>query len=393
MSAPTRRHVPTNANARTGATSGTVGLGRWFGIPVRAHWTTIVTAAIFVELLGAEVLPGGSSPHRWIRTWLVAVVTVTLFLVTVLLHEMSHALVARRRGMGVERVTLWTLGGSTELAEEPRTPRDEAVVALSGPLISIAIGIVCGGAALLVTDPLMRSATIWLAAVSVLIGLFNMLPGAPLDGGRVLRAALWARSGDRRAAVRGEARAGRRLGATLLTLGLLVFVLTWSPAGLWLFLIGLYIRNSATLQGRDSVLSDLESLVARDAMLPAPASVPSWWTLGQIIDALSVEQARAAAIPVVDLDGHVVDAVTMTELLDASRARRAKVRVGDLPRHVPALLVGPTEPLGDMLTRMRSGSTAVVVDRHDAVGVISTAAIMRLVQLSEIRHRVTPPGP
>lgn len=359
-------------------TTGTIGLGTWFGIPARAHWSVLGTMTICTELVGSVVLPATRSSSGEMWTWVIAAGTAAALQGSILLHELAHSVTARRRGVRVHRITLWMLGGVTELAEDPPTPRGEALITLAGPAASLGIGIMCATASLLIDNPLLRAATGWLGALNVIIAVFNLLPGVPLDGGRIVFAIAWARTGDRHVALDRAVRSGRLLGDVLITIGLLSMIFAKSVDGVWIAVIGLFIRSTARSQGRADALSRLQGLVAGDAVVPAPEAAPEWWSVQQTLSWLGSDRASRQAIPLIDLSGRPVDLVTVAELLQVSPARRDMTRLRDLPRHTHAPVVRASTPLVDVVAGLsRAAPTAMVMDGDQLVGLVSTATLTR----------------
>jgi Zn-dependent protease len=234
--------------------------------------------ALLAQSLAIVVLPAAAPGRpRWVY-WLVAVAAAALFLASLLAHEVAHALVARRYGMRVERVTLWLLGGVAELGGQPSSPRVDLRVAVVGPLTSVAAGgvffaAVFAGAGLL--PRVCVAALSWLAWINVVLAVFNLLPAAPLDGGRVLRALLWRRWGDQARAQVAAAKAGRGLGAGLIWLGLLQILVTHNLGGIWLALVGWFLIAAANAERRASEqAARLRGLTVRTAMNPHSAGPP-----------------------------------------------------------------------------------------------------------------------
>jgi Zn-dependent protease len=164
---------------------------RVFGIDIRIHPSWFIILAVLVVSLATSVFPG---VYHWSEPayWLVAVASALLLFVSVLIHELAHSLVAQRQGIGVKSITLFLLGGVSSLQEEAKSPGKEAVMAGAGPLSSLVIGGICWGLGHTVHSPQTgRAVLLYLGGVNILLGIFNLLPGFPLDGGRVLRAALW----------------------------------------------------------------------------------------------------------------------------------------------------------------------------------------------------------
>src|SRR5512139_1938422 len=179
----------------------TVRLGRFAGIPVGVHWSVFVIMLLLVQGLAVAILPAGAAGQAAVVYWGVAVVVAVLFLAALLAHELAHALVARHYGVRVRAITLWLLGGVAELDGEAPHARGDLLIALAGPLVSLASAGLFAAAAAFASawgaGSLAVTALAWLAVVNAILGLFNLLPGAPLDGGRVLAATLWWVRGDR----------------------------------------------------------------------------------------------------------------------------------------------------------------------------------------------------
>ena len=187
-------------------------LGKIFGIPVGINWSVLIIFLLFAWELATLVLPGEHPHQSGAVYWSVGIVTTAVLFVCLLAHEVSHSVVAKRNGIGVRRITLWLFGGVSELESEALTPAVDFRVAVVGPLTSLVIAAVCGVLVALFghvagTGGVVVSALGWLAWINLLLAGFNMIPAAPLDGGRVLRAALWHRSGDRMRAATTAARA------------------------------------------------------------------------------------------------------------------------------------------------------------------------------------------
>ncbi|MFC0449251.1 site-2 protease family protein [Rhodococcus jostii] len=230
---------------------GAVPVGRIAGIRISVHWSLIATVALLASLLSLSILPLQFGGQPTLHHWLIGTATAACFLLTLAAHEFAHCVVARRHGVAVERVTLWLLGGMSELREEPPDPRAEFGIALAGPVTSLLIGacaLVFAAAVEPVAGPLVTAAVVWLGTANLILAVFNMLPGAPLDGGRVLRSVLWRRSGDRLAATAAAARSGRVVGLLLILLGVAEAILLGSASGLWLMLLGWFLRTAANAE-------------------------------------------------------------------------------------------------------------------------------------------------
>ncbi len=224
-------------------------MGRILGIPVRAHWSVLLLLPAAMMLLAGGLFPAWYPDRSEAAYAGMAAAAAALLLLSVLLHEMGHALAARRRGIRVDGVTLWALGGLTRLAGPAHRPRDEVAVAAAGPLVTLAVAVVCGAAAPALGRfaPAQGVAT-WLAAANALVLVFNLLPGFPLDGGRILRGVLWARSGDHARATRVAALTGRVIGAALGGIAVLLIVAGAPGDGLWLGLIAWFLLGASAAE-------------------------------------------------------------------------------------------------------------------------------------------------
>lgn len=364
-------------------------LGRIAGIPIGASWSVLLIAALFAWSLAGSILPGlvpGLAPSTY---WLAAVVATGLFLGSLLAHEVGHALVARRAGLRVRGITLWLLGGVAQLEDEPASPGDDLRVAIVGPAISLALavgfGVAAAGLALLGAPALAVAVLGWLAVGNVALAVFNLIPAAPLDGGRVLRALLWRRHGDRARAAVTAATAGQVAGGILIAYGLLGVLTGWGIGTLWTVLVGWFLVAAARQEREQTVVRHgLAGLRVGDVMTPTSVLAPAWFT----VDALLRDQAAAwrptgapTALPLRSFDGQPAGVVTIAALESVPPSQRHLVRAGDVA--VPAWAVAvtrPDEPVSGLLGRLRGGSgIAVVVVGGELVGVVTQAEIARAV--------------
>ena len=356
--------MPPRRPAERASTLGrAIPLGRYAGVRVQAHWSVLVVLVLLAGLLAGGVLPA-SVPGRPVGLyWLTGVVAAAVFLATLLAHELAHALVALHFGMRVERITLWMLGGLTELGGEPPSPRADALVAAAGPAASLLLGVLFAAAGwLFAGSGLLAAALVWLAAVSLLLGVFNLLPGAPLDGGRLLRAVLWAHYRDRARAAQISARAGRGLGMFLIGLGVFE-LLAGAAAGLWLAMVGWFVLSGAAAEGTASRDERLRGRTVREVMTRPPTTAPSWWSVSEFIAHLGRAHPSDQAFALVDLDGHAQGVLSVRDLTRVRPDRRATTRLRDLSRGGPPPTATPDTPLVDVVPAIRlDGGIAVVVE-------------------------------
>jgi Zn-dependent protease/CBS domain-containing protein len=364
----------------------TVRLGRVAGIPVGAHWSVLVIMALLAQSLAIVVLPAAAPGRpRWVY-WLVAVAAAALFLASLLAHETAHALVARHYGMRVERVTLWLLGGVAELGGQPSSPRVDLRVAVVGPLTSLAAGgvffaAVVAGSGLL--PGVCVAALSWLAWINIVLAVFNLLPAAPLDGGRVLRALLWRCWGDQARAQVAAAKAGRVLGTVLIWLGLVEILATHNLGGIWLALIGWFLTAAANAEQQASDLAvRLRGVTVRAAMNPHPALGRADQTVREFLTGVAC-RSRQREFPVVDLLGRPVGMVSLAALAHVPSAQRTTTLLASASTRAPT--VEADQPLADVTQLTAPGAAPLLaVDHTRLVGVLDADDIARAVDLATL---------
>jgi Zn-dependent protease/CBS domain-containing protein len=359
-------------------------LGRVAGVPVGMHWSVIVIFALITDILAASVLPS-VIPH--VATglyWTVAAAGAVLFVAALGAHEIAHAVVARRLGVEVRSVTLWMLGGVAELAGDPPTASADLKIAIAGPATSFAASILFGGAAVAARSghgPAVITAALgWLALMNMLLAVFNLLPGAPLDGGRILRGLLWKRYGDRQRASRAAERSGQVLGILLGLAGFAELFAWRDIGGLWLMLIGWFLVTMArSEQQAEQIHSSLAGLRVRDIMLTHP-EVGGTWTDVAGFTSRVVLASRQTVFPVVGFDGELAGVVFTDTLARVPPASRSATRLGQIAIPVPsAYLADPDAPADSLVKRppLRGQLLAVVLLEGRLTGLV-TAEELRL---------------
>lgn len=355
----------------------TLRLGRIGGIAVGVHWSVLVIMALLVEGLAVTVLPGAAPDQPWPVYWSVAVAAAGLFLASLLAHELAHALVARRFGIRVERITLWLLGGVAEFADEAPTARADLLVAAAGPVTSIAAGLSFGAATVAATaagaPAVVTAAFGWLTVINVVLAVFNLLPGAPLDGGRVLRALLWRRHGDRYRAAMSAARAGHGLGMVLIFVGIAEVLFTGTFSGLWLALLGWFLISAANAEAATARYHTLLGRVpVRAVMHDNPACGHPQQSVDDFVRTVAVHSGHRM-FPLRDSAGRPAGVVRLADLSRVPAATRAQVQLARiaLPTSMVPIVEAAT-PLADVAAAIARGGLALVVDNGLLVGVVST---------------------
>ncbi len=361
-------------------------IGRLAGVELAIHPSWLVIAFLVTYSLAEFQLPAQSAGWSTTAYWLVAVATALLFFASVLAHELSHALVAQRLGLKVEGITLFIFGGATSIDEDSRTPREEALIAVAGPAASIAIGVGLLGANLLVDQPQAAALLGWLGFINILLGLFNLIPGFPMDGGRVLRAILWRLRGDRLVATRNAALVGRVFAYLLIGFGVFLALRPGGIfSGIWLALIGWFLSNAAEATAAQAgVERSLKGVRVRDAMDLEPASVSPNVPVAELVQERLLRGEDRSFLVRHD-DGGLAGLVTLGDVRRLPRDQWPGARVTDImTRYADLATVGPDAPLADALRLIQSreiGQLPVVEDeaRHP-VGLVTRHGILRLIE-------------
>ncbi|MEU2222882.1 site-2 protease family protein [Streptomyces sp. NPDC018347] len=363
----------------------TLSLGRIAGVRVGLHWSVLVIVALVTVVLARGEFPAAHPGHSAVRYWALALLTAVVFLVSLLAHELAHAVVARRNGVQVDGITLWMLGGAARLHSEAATPAAELRIAVVGPLTSLLAGGVLAGVAAalgaLHTSGLVVEAVAWLSAINILLAVFNALPAAPLDGGRLLRAYLWHRTGDRLRATRGASAAGRALGWFMVLTGFAAVLFGHHLSGLWPALIGWFLIGAATAEARQAeARSVLGGVAVSRVMTPHPVTVAETATLGGFLAEGPFGHYRHSAFPVLAADGSVVGLLTVRRVEATPAQARASTTVGEVMRPLDEVVVAaPGEPVLDLLPRLEASPVrrAVVLDGGRLVGILTVADVTR----------------
>ena len=296
---------PRPARDDDGPFHATFSLGRVAGVHVGAHWSWIIVVWLVVWSLAAEVFPD-AAPGLSDGAYLAMAGVATLaFFASLLLHELGHAIVARREGMEIEGITLWLFGGVARFQGMFPSAGAELRIALAGPAVSLVLGLSFLAAGLLPVPDSVDSVVTWLGRINLILLAFNMIPALPLDGGRVLRALIWRSTGDFTLATRSAGSAGVAIGRVMLGAGVLLVLLTGSAGGLWLALIGIFVSTAARAEtSMATSRSALAGIEVRDAMVREPEVLPADLTIADFVRG-PFSHSRHASYPIGSKDGRV----------------------------------------------------------------------------------------
>lgn len=369
---------------------GGIPLGRIAGFPVSANWSVLVILWLFAWSL-ASTLPTAAPGYSAVAYWLAGTCGALILLSSLLAHELTHAVFARRAGVGVLDVTLWLFGGVTRMAGEARTPKAALRIAVAGPLMSMVLGVAFAAAAYglrVAGGPrIVVGVGWWLAGINVALSLFNLLPGAPLDGGRVLKAILWQRCGDPMRAGVGAARAGRVLALILIGLGLMSAFAGAPVGGVWLALVAWFIYGAShdeEVQLRtQQAIADVRVC---DVMTAYPNVAPSDLTIEDFIQRYLLGD-RHSAYPVADRHGEITGLITLAELRRVAPDRRGLTLVRDAAKPMPQVVTAePADKLTDLLERLRTTGTsrALIFDSGQLVGILTASDLNRLIDIYQL---------
>jgi Zn-dependent protease/CBS domain-containing protein len=357
------------------------------GVRVRIDPSWLLVFFLVLWSLTAGYFPRLHPGYDWVVYGAVGALATLLFFGSVLLHEMAHAVVANRVGNEVRQITLFVFGGMSEMTGESRTPAAEAKIAGVGPLASIALGALFWLVAMLVvrwsSNDLIAGTLGYLATINLALAAFNLLPGFPLDGGRLLRAWFWHRSGDLAQATARAARWGAGVAIGLMVFGALEIFAGGLLGGFWLILIGLFLRGAADAGYRgmlaDQILADAR---VRDVMVRDPVTIPAEATVADAIEESFLRHGYGG-YPVAR-DGTVVGLVALSQVRQCPAEERSRRRVDEVMRPLSDDLVcRPDETAAGAVRRMVQADTGrlVVLDGGRVVGLLTRSGIARYVQL------------
>jgi Zn-dependent protease len=370
-------------------------LARVFGIRigVDVSWF-IVLFLIIWSLTGyyEDVAPGSNA-------FLLATVSALAFFLSILLHELGHAVIAIRNGIPIEGIDLWMFGGVAKLGRDTDSPGVEFKVAIAGPIVTLLIAAVCLGVGMAISsvDQVLDSSRFdeggvpgattavlgYLASVNLLVLVFNLIPGFPLDGGRIARALVWWRTGDRNRATRFAARLGRGVGWAMVGVGVLLLIGVDAVSGIWLAFIGFFLAQAArSAEAQATFAGRIEHLRVADVMDSEPVAIPEGLDLDRAENEFFLRY-RWPWFPVVDAEGHLVGVVSheaVQSVAEQVRTTRPVASVMARDEVGSGLRVGLEEPLEALLGQeglARLGAI-MAVDRDGVLrGIVTVEALRR----------------
>ncbi len=358
-----------------------------FGFEIRLDWSWIIIAVLITWTLSAGVFPFYYPDLPPGTYWWMGVAAALGLFGSIILHEIGHAAVARRYGLPISGITLFVFGGVAEMEAEPERPGVEFWVAVAGPIASIAIAIVCylltvASAAAGLPVPVI-GVLAYLALINLILVIFNMVPAFPLDGGRVLRAALWRWKGDIRWATRITSSIGAGFGVLLIVLGVYNVLIGNFIGGMWWFLIGLFVRAAAQMSYRQVVVREgLRGIPVRRIMSQDPITVGPRTSVADLVDNY-VYRHQHKMFPVVD-GGRLVGCVSLRDIKELPREEWPGTTVESIMQRCSRenTIGAEVDALG-ALTKMNKtqNSRLLVAEGDRLIGIVTLKDMLKFLSL------------
>lgn len=369
-----------------------VRLGTIFGIPIGFHWSLSIVFVLLVSSLGGSYFPDGYPELSEAAVWTLAVMTGLLFFVSILLHELGHAVVAQREGIPVSSITLFVFGGLASIAQRSPTARTELRIAAGGPVVSLILaGVFWAVSYVFRSNDYLQAPSSWLAVINLSLLLFNLIPGFPLDGGRILRALVWQYTGDERRASQVALFTGQIAAFGLMGVGGIIILNGNFANGIWLIVIGWFLQNAAVTEVAGGNLERmLEGVRVEQVMRRDWPRVPIRLKVRQLVDDY-VMGPGAPGQRAFMVDDDAIDPprglVTLTEVANVPQDRWDWTGLADIM--VPwtrVIKVGPAEPLLEAMRTMddhRINQMPVVTgdDGLTVVGLLTREQVLRHLRL------------
>ena len=367
----------------------TIKLGKISGIEIGLHYSWFIIAALIVFSLGEHFHQANPHWSMW-QVWITALVTAVLFFVTLLLHELAHSLVAQKRGLRISAITLFALGGVSQMQDDATDAKTEFWIAIAGPITSLIIGFGCWAIAAgsgwrpsTESHTAVTEVLVWLGYINIGLGLFNMIPGFPLDGGRVLRSIIWGINKNADRATRIAARVGQVVAVLFILDGIWQFFHGGGFGGLWIAFIGWFLMDAAKASYAEvEAASALRDLRVSDIMSRECLVVNRGMSLQEFVNIYLLTTGQRCFA--VEDHGQLTGLITLRDVSRIPRDRWEQASVGEAMRPGKELhTVSPDTPVLDALKLMvRNDINQLPVVAQGALrGIVSRAQIMQLLQI------------
>lgn len=364
-------------------------IGRIAGIPIALDWSLFVIFFLIVWAVGFSHMPMAYPGLGQLAYLSMGVLSALLLFASILIHELAHSVVAKRSGLRIKRITLYFLGGVSEMEEEPHDPSLELRMAAAGPMTSVALTVILGLLWELSistkASPLLQAPLEYATLVNLIVAAFNLVPAFPMDGGRIFRSVLWRRNGDLLASTRTASTVGRGFGYLLIFGGIFLTFAVDLFTGFWFILIGWFISSGAQSSLRETIIEeDMRALKARDIMTRNVDSVPPDMTLNDLSQ--EIVNRKHIGFPVLFHEA-LYGCVTMDDLRKVRRDSWATTKVRDIMTPAQRLVtVKEDEKAIEALRSMNSngiGRVFVTNQEGRLTGIITRSDILKTVRLRE----------
>jgi Zn-dependent protease/predicted transcriptional regulator len=359
-----------------------VKLFRLLGFEVKIDWSWIILAALIIWSLSAGLFPYQYKHLSTQTYWLMGVAGALGLFLSIILHELSHSIVARKFGMPMKGITLFIFGGVAEMTDEPVSPKAEFVMAVVGPLSSLTIALILYGIYLasqtMIPEPV-QGVIGYLALINVILAVFNMMPAFPLDGGRVLRSVLWHRKNNLQTATRVSSKIGSGFGVVLIIFGVFNIFNRNFVGGMWWVLIGMFLYSAAGMSYKQLLVrKTLEGEPVDRLMKEDPIAVHPSISIDELVDDY-VYQHHFKMFPVVE-NGKLVGCVSTRRIKEVPRENWAKTHVSDIAEQCTDknTVSRETDAVKALKTMRQTGSSRLLVveGKDKLVGIISLKDVM-----------------
>ena len=364
-------------------------LGNILGVTIGLHYTWFIIAFLIILSLAAHfraINPGWGDAVIWTS----AILTGILFFVAIVVHELAHAMVARHRGLPVRSIVLFALGGMAQIEKDAADPKTEFWMGIAGPIMSVVLGSLCLALAwalgwstsVMTPETPAMAVLVWLGYINLVLAAFNMIPGFPLDGGRVLRAAVWWTTGDRDRSTRIAARIGQAIAFFFIVVGFWRVFNGGDFGGLWLALIGWFLLDAARASyAQLEVVEGLRGIQVRDVMSNDCPTADPHWNLEVFAEKYLMRSGRRCFV--VKDSGRISGLITPNEVTMVERARWPYTTVAQVMRPLDQLqTVTPETPLVNALQVMgrEDVNQLPVVSKGQVDGIVSRGHILQLLE-------------
>jgi len=359
-------------------------LGKVFGIPFRLHYSWFIVFILITVSLSWYYFPVYYPDWSRLAYWVIGLVSSLLFFASVVAHELAHSLVARVNGIPVKNITLFVFGGIAQITKEATKASAELKMAVAGPACSLALGMLFGLLWLLsrgISGPVMAMAS-WLAQVNVVLAVFNLIPGFPLDGGRVFRSIMWRVTGNYKLSTRVATQVGRGVGYLFIAGGILMMFRAWF-SGLWLVFIGWFLAKTASASYQQSQWREaLRGVNASQVMIPDCPLIPSNFTISQLVQEYVF--TRGCSLFLITDEEGVKGILTLNDIKAVAQQNWEMTPVGEIMTPVERVKV--THPDQDALSILEEMdendiNQMPVVSEGRVIGLITRDNLMRFLRI------------